>query len=63
MPRLINQSNRDFWPDKIMDLANYVILTLVISQFVLEQIKWQAIAAGLALYAVLAIITYQLRKH
>jgi hypothetical protein len=47
--------------DKLLDLANYAAAALVFSQFVSQQaISWRVVLAGMAMWSVLAVMSYWL---
>jgi len=57
------QTERKFWADKFMDLANLGFVTLVLSQGIVEKINWQAIILGVILYITLAILSRFLQRR
>jgi len=57
------QNQREFFADKLMDLANYAATALIFGQMVGGQrLVWPALAIGTALLLVLGLVSYFLTK-
>gem|GEM_PF-3354894 len=54
---------KDFWADKLMDLANLGFVTLVLSQGISESVNWMAIIFGVILYSSLVLFSRSLIRR
>ena len=55
-------TRREFFADKLMDLANLVAAVLVFGQWLALQIQWNAFLIGFSFYGLCAVVSYHWRE-
>lgn len=56
-------SERQFWSSKLMDLANFSMVSLVFSQIASTVINIRIVGFGLTLYLGIGMLSLYLRKY
>lgn len=57
------ETQREFFADKTMDLANFAVSVLIFGQAVAERIRWRPFWIGLAFFWMCVVISYVLKKE
>lgn len=54
-------SDRKFWSDKLMDLANFSMVSLVFTQFTSQYTDLRSLVFGFTIYATIVMFSVYLR--